>query len=390
MGKRELLLVGVFIVLGVVVYQVTAPPGDPSRPGFSFSRVLNEVRREIRGQRESAEETRRSVIPIAAAVTELRLGFRAATITVSGEDREDVEAEFHVRSNGFDKAEAERLVKESALLVDEAGALLILSGKFPEAGTQTATLTLKVPKRLGVRIDEKNGRLVVSGVSGVTVGSGTGETAISNISGMVAVTQRGRVVTVENAGALRLNASAGADVKVTGVSGDTNLTLQTAEVTATGLAGGLEVEARNSELRLEGLDKLRGNVRLNLTAGELIMTGLATEARIDGRRTEMRVELAAAVPLAIYNDSEPVEVGLPRGGVRVDAVASDGRVSLDPALQKAGLKVDAPAEGAQGPGQERVEGALNGGGPLLTIRNTRADIVLRSGANTTVEQPAAK
>jgi hypothetical protein len=390
MGKRELLLAAVFIAVGVVVYQVTAPPGDPSKPGFSLGRVVNEIRREIRGQRESAEETRRSVIPIAGAVTELRLGLRAATITITGEDRSDVEAEFHVRSNGFDKAEAERLVKESVLVVDEAGALLILSARFPEAGTQNATLSLKVPRQLGVRIDEKNGRFSVSGVSSVTIGSGTGETTISHVSGPVAVTQRGRVVTIENVGPLRLNASAGADVKLSGVTGDTNLTLQSAEVTATGLAGGLEIEARNSELRLEGLEKLRGNVRLNLTSGELIMTGLSTEARIDGRRTEMRVELAAAVPLAIYNDSESVEVGLGRGGLRIDAVASDGRVSLDPALQKAGLKVNAPADGAQGPGQERVEGSLNGGGPLVTIRNTRADIVLRSGSATTTDAAPSK
>ncbi len=36
MGKRELLLIGVFLVLGMGVYQMTAPPPKPGQEGFSF------------------------------------------------------------------------------------------------------------------------------------------------------------------------------------------------------------------------------------------------------------------------------------------------------------------------------------------------------------------
>ena len=377
MGKRELLLVGVFIVLGAVVYQVTAPPADPARPGFSIGRLISEMRREVRGQRESAEDTRTTSIPVPASVTEVRVNLRSATITVTGEDRADIVADFHVRSSGYDKAEAERLVKESQLLVDEAGALIILSGKFPEAGRQTPTLTLKVPKRLGIRLDEKNGPLKVDSVGSVTVGPSTGETTITNIAGDVAVSQRGRIITIENVGGLRLTASANAEVKIGTVRGNTTLTLQSAEVRGESLGGGLEVESRNSDVRLEKLEKLSGSVRLNVNLGELTLSGIATDARMDGRRAEIRIEMAAAVPLAVYNDAEPVEVTLPKAGLRIDAVASDARISLDPALQEGGLKVDAPAETPGSPREERVTGVIAGGGPLVTLRNNRGDIVLR-------------
>lgn len=390
MGKRELLLAGVFIVLGVVVYQFTAPAGDESSSGFSFSRAIDEIRREIRGYPESAEETRRTTIPAPSSLTEVRIVLRTAPITITGEDREDIDVEFHVTSNGRDKADAESLVKQSLLRVDQAGAVVILTGQFPEPGSQRAQLTIRMPRRLAVRMDEKIATMKIDGVGEVTVGNGSGETTISNVAGQVALTQRGSKVSIENVGGLKLNASAGAEATISGVGGNTALTLQSAEITARALAGGLEVDARNSDLRFEELARLNGTVRLNLTAGELRMTGLATEARVDGRRTEMFVDLARAVPLAIYNDSEPVEVTLPRGGWRLDAVASDARVSLDPALQKLGLTVEAPADRTKTAGDERVAGEVGGGGALLTIRNARADIVLRMRDASTGEEAASK
>ena len=46
MGKRELLLIAVFVVVGTGVYQMTAP-ARPGVSGFSLSRLLEHVRSEI-------------------------------------------------------------------------------------------------------------------------------------------------------------------------------------------------------------------------------------------------------------------------------------------------------------------------------------------------------
>src|SRR5688500_10476532 len=107
MGKRELLIAAAFVFLGFAVYRFTAPPGDPSDNGFSVSRILDDIRREIRGQRETAETTTTTTRPIPPSVTEIRLVFLSGTVSIVGEDREDLEAEFHVRSTGYDTAEAE-------------------------------------------------------------------------------------------------------------------------------------------------------------------------------------------------------------------------------------------------------------------------------------------
>jgi hypothetical protein len=381
MGKRELLLAAVVIAAGFVVYQFTAPPGDPAKPGFSFSRIVNEVRREIRGQREFAEGTKTSTIAVPETVREVRLDQLISTqVTVIGEDRADIEAEFHVRSNGFDVAEATRLVGESTLKSDEAGALLILATDYPADGRQNGRLTLKIPSRLGVRTDGKSGVMKISKIESVAIGTARGDTELSGIKGHVAVTQRGSRITIQDVGSVRLQTFS-AETKLSNVRGDTTLTLQGGELAAEQLQGALQVDSRNTEMTFDRLEKLRGPIAVNAVMGELTMLGLALEARIDGRDTQIRIEPAVPVMLGVYNSGEDMELTLPEGGMRLDALAIDGDISLDDKLQKAALVVspgpDEPApQGSRS--EKRVTGEVRGGGPTITLRATRGDIVLKS------------
>ena len=380
MGKRELLLAAVILVVGFVVYQVTAPPGDPSKPGFSFSRILNEVRREVRGQREFAEDTKLTRVAVSGTVREIRLDELSSTVvTVIGEDRTDIEAEFHVRSNGYDVAEAKRLVDETNLKSDEAGALLILATRYPGPGRQTGRLTLKVPSQLGIRTDGKSGVMKISKVESVAIGTARGNTELSDIKGHVAVTQRGSEITIQNVGSLRLQVFS-AEAKLSNVRGDTTLNVQGGEFTAAQLQGALEVESRNAEMIFEGLEKLRGPVRINATLGELTLLGLAVEARIDGRDTQIRVEPAVPVALSIYNTEEDVDILLPSGGMRLDLMATGGDVEVPDGLKEQLTITPPPGDAAAPVGrtEHRVAGDLFGGGPLLTVRATGGEIILKT------------
>jgi hypothetical protein len=383
MGKRELLIAVTVVVIGFGVYRFTAPPGDPSRSGFSLSAIVNEIRREIRGQRVTADATFTAAQAVPETVTEIRLAFNIGAVTIVGEDRDDVEAEMHVRSTGYDTEEATRLAKASHLQFDEAGALLIIAGKFPVEGRQTPTLRLKVPARLGVRMDEKGSTLQITNVASVLIAGGRGDTTIERVAGSVTVTQRGSDIVVRDVGALRLTTLSGAEARVSDVRGDAAFSLQSGEVRAEGLRGGLEVESRNTELLLDRLENLKGPVRINANLGEVVLVGLRADTRIDGRRTEIRVDLAGGGPLAIYNDGdEVIEVTVPSAGFTIDAVAAAGRVSLDPTLEEAGLRLtttggqdDDSAAGAE----SRVAGTVGGGGSLITLRARRGgDIVLKA------------
>jgi len=380
MGKRELLLVVAFVLAGALVYQFTAPPPDPAARGFSVSRIIDNIRREVRGRPESAEITQTFTRPAAESLKEIRLRIPSGGMTVTGEDRADISAEFHVRSNGYDKAEAEKLAKESTLKFDEAGGVLIIATYFPDEGTQRPTLRLKVPSRLAIKVDDKTGEMTITDVAMVAMGISRGATTITKVTGAVSLTQRGSTATITDIGSLKLTSAAGARVRVAQVRGDLTLSLQGGEFRGEGLTGTLEVESRTTDVQFDKIDDLRGPIRVNANLGKVTFNGLKTDARIDGRETEIRVTMAAPAPLAIYNEGdEPVELTMPPGGVTVDALSVNGRITVDGELEQAGLRVVAPPGGATDDRREtRLNGSIKGGGPTITLRSQRGDIALRS------------
>ena len=382
MGKRELVIAAAFIVLGFGVYRLTAPPADPASRGFSIGRIVEELRREIRGQNATAETTFTETREVPDTVTEIRLTFAIGTVAIVGEERDDIVAEMHVRSTGYDTAEAEKLARASVLKFDEAGALMIIAGSFPREGRQTPTLKLRIPSRLGVRMDDKGSPLEISDVSSVLIGSGRGRTTITRVADSVTVTQRGSVVTISDVGALKLSTLSGAEARVSNVRGDSTMSIQTGELVAEGLHGNVEVESRAAELQFEKLEKSTGTVRVNANMGEVVFVGLRADTRIDGRRTEIRIEHAGGAPLAVYNDGEMIELTVPPTGFTMDARATGGRVSVDETLTEAGLvsetSGDDKGEGQASAGDTHVTGAIRGGGPPITLRATRGDIVLRA------------
>jgi hypothetical protein len=303
-------------------------------------------------------------------------------VTIVGEDRKDIVAEMHVRSTGYDEAEARRLAKESLLTFDEAGALLIIAGKFPVAGRQTPTLRLRVPERLGVRLDEKGNTLEISNVASVLIGGGRGESTIRQIAGNVTMTQRGSELTITEVGSLKLNTFSGVEARVSKVHGDATLTLQGGEFRGEEFDGAIQLESRNADVQFEKLDNLKGPVRVESTGGEIVFIGLGAETRIDARRSDIRVQHAGGASLSIYSEGEEtIELTVPPAGFRMDALAIGGDISLDEKLADHGLKREASGGGDERSAsreETRLTGSVRGGGPSITLRANRGDIVVRS------------
>ena len=61
MGKRELLLFLGFLAFGAIVYQTTAPPPDPKKEGFSFSRFVGQMKAEMGAQAATGEPAKRNL-----------------------------------------------------------------------------------------------------------------------------------------------------------------------------------------------------------------------------------------------------------------------------------------------------------------------------------------
>lgn len=258
MGKRELLLIIGFMIVGAVVYQVSAPPPAPGEQSFSAGQLLENIRRHVRGNRASAELTTTTRHAVDAAVSELRVNSRTGELIIIGEERTDIEAELRAQSNGFDDEEAQRLVKETKLQLEGTGSRVVASIFYPRQGTQRALrLTMKVPARLQVTLEASGGPVEVSGVASVELSSTRGEARVRNIAGKVTGTHRGGELHVAACASVRLT-TMNTDVQIERVGGETSMNIRSGELRGSDLAGPIDIDSQGAEITIDRIPKATG------------------------------------------------------------------------------------------------------------------------------------
>ena len=92
-------------------------------------------------------------------------------------------AEFKVRSNGYDEAEAQRLAHATSLTVREAGGRMEFKIQYPDPGSQRANVTLRVPARIRVAMGRNSGKLTISNTADVEVTDSRGEVVVRDVPG---------------------------------------------------------------------------------------------------------------------------------------------------------------------------------------------------------------
>jgi hypothetical protein len=368
MGKRELLLIAAFVVVGAIVYQFTAPAPAPGERSFGAGQVLDHIRRAMRGNRASAELTTRSSHPVDAAVSELRLAdLKSTNVTITGEDRSDIEVELQVRSNAYDEQEAQRTAQESVLKVDRAGTRMVFTVAYPQAGVQRGSVTMRVPKRLAVQIQGGGNDLRFNHIAGLQLGGARGKLAITDVKGLVSGAHRGGELSVVNAGAVKLTTN-GTDAELERIGGETSMTMRGGELKCAELAGPIDLDTQGTEITIDRLEKTGGMVRITAVGGSLDVKGLRTEGRFDVRASAVDVIIDRAAPLAIYGEGGgSIEITPPSGGYQLDAVATDGEIELPSDL------LEVTSSGSE----RRATGPIKGGGPTITIRSRRGSITVR-------------
>ena len=368
------MLIGVFVVLGVAVYQFTAPPPPPGSSDTSVGGIFRNIRRGMRGARESATADSTVTAAVAPAVQTLRVNFaRMSDVTIAGEPRNDVTAEIHVTARGFDQAEAKSNAESVKVRIENTADAIVVSQDLAASvtiGRRTPppqfSVTVHVPQRLSLRMEAHFGHLVVTNLAGAEIMGARGETRIADIAGRLEITHAGGSIDIASAGELKLSARNSRGT-VKNIRGPVALDATGGDLTLSAIAGPLELDCRNTDLRLQEIAQLKG-LRAMVTGGELRVDGLRTESRIDGHNTDIDVKLAAAAPVTIYNLGEIV-VTPPPGGYTLDAVASDGRITME----------DGSVEVSDG-ADSRAAGKVRGGGAALTLRSTRGRIEIRKAA----------
>ena len=371
-----MLVVG-FVLLGIVVYQFTAPPPPPGTEGFSVGGLIRSIRREVKGPRETAAADSSLTAAVPASITTLRLNVaRVSDVTITGEDRTDLAASLHVIGRGFDQAEADAAAKGPKVRIDTPADAIVVSIDFtaappPASRTQPPpmlSLTLLVPKRLALRAEPHIGRFVVSNIAGAEIMGSRGETKLTGITKDVRLTHTFGALDIAGVPALKLN-TRNSRGTIKDIAGQLTIDATSGELTVSGVTGPIELEGRNTDFTLETDERLKAPLRINLSGGELHVRGLRVEARIDGRSSHIAVVMDAPAPVTIYNQGA-IAVTAPPGGYRLDAAATEGRITSDDS------HITATPDGADA----RASADIRGGGPTLTLRSTRGNIEIRAAA----------
>jgi hypothetical protein len=371
MGKRELLLVLGLIGAGVVTYHLTAPPAPARSSGFSLSGTIEQIRRNIRGNRASSERTVAATHAISPSTSEITIALtaRAESVTVTGEDRTDVASELHVWSNGYDEPEAKRLAGETALKAAEGGGRMTFSLAFPRNGRQRVNLTLRVPSRMRVSVPRFGGKLNVSRTAEVELLDARDNITVREVPGRVEVNQRGGELTLADTGPLTIKLR-GVDATLSRVAGDLSIQSEGGEVTGSEIAGGIQIDSRASDVSLDKLGKMTGRIHATAHEGTLRLVDVPVETRIDARDTDVAVALLRPAPVVVSNEGGgTIEITPAAGGLQVDVLTTDGGSISAPDGY--------PAIETQGTGQ-RMAGAVSGGGPANTLGAADGDVVIRT------------
>lgn len=365
MGKRELIIIAAFVLIGVVAYQFTAPAPKDGEEGFSLRKLFAEFKREVSSDSASARLTKSGTIALSPDVKAVRISAEnSVPVTVIGEARTDIAYEMPVESTGPDEASARGYAERSTLREDDLGAVLGLTTTFPREGTQTAKLILHVPEGLLVRV-EGSRRVQVSKVASVDLRNIAGETSVSDVAAVTG-NHRAGDLTVSGAATVELTLTS-SRAKIRGVSQSIQINGRNGECSISGSTGTIAVTTANVELTID--HHQNGAIKVAGELGRVTISRLATPLSIDARRmlVDLRFEQVLPEDITVITSEEPLRVTISGDAALViDAVANDAAVKV----------TDLDVAPTTNDRDSRLMATVGRGGARAVLRNASGDIVI--------------
>lgn len=367
MGKRELFLLLGFLVIGGLVYQVTAPAGE-SGGGRSWSDVLRNVRGEMFGSNARVGVDREVTAAVGPEVEVLDLGDLSGQVTIVGMEREDVSATLRVSLLGENEGEVTAAAAQLSVTAREDGDALKLSLTHPDAwrmgrGRIAADVKMEAPRRLRVRFTGR-GTVNVRDMAGVDLEVARGTVTLANVAGPVTGQYRDGSLDIDGAASvdietrrltLKLSRIAGA-IEVDGVDG---------QVKGAQLPGPVTLDLRRM---LVDLDEVANLVEITAADGRADLRRLAGGVRANLERMPFSASLSRAADVDVEGADAPIELTLPAQGVALDVEAIDGSIEVPESIGR-------PVKDGT---TQKLETDVKGGGPKVHLRGSRTMVVVKA------------
>ena len=255
-------------------------------------------------------------------------------------DTVKVVAKQKIRANT--DADADELLKDLTLTIEQQGNDVVAIAKYPQKTfgwlrgfwpPVQVDFIVTVPSRFNTNLKTSGGDIIVGDLAGTMVAhTSGGDVKLGQIDGTVdAGTSGGDVRLASCSGVTKLRTSGG-DVTAERIAGPADLSTSGGDIVAKHVANTLQAHTSGGDIEAGIAGDLKGECSLGTSGGDVTVT----------------IDKSASCQL--------------------DASTSGGGV------QAAGLTITLEGGGI---GKRRLEGKVNGGGPLLKLRTSGGDIDVR-------------
>ena len=153
MGKRELLLVVIFAVLGAVLYQASAPPVPEGATGFSLRDMFRAARGHMGDNSATRTVTKTATLTLREGIEIVVLDDFNGRIEVIGSDAPTIDATLEVTLHGLDEADLDQQAGDLALTLEADGSRATVETAHRARGPRPdQTLRVQVPRSLGLAL----------------------------------------------------------------------------------------------------------------------------------------------------------------------------------------------------------------------------------------------
>ena len=365
MGKRELLLLVVFVVLGVGVYQVNAPAAPAEGQGFSLSRLFQAAKAHLQGNRARREVTRTATLAAPADLERITMADVRGTVVVTGSDRSDIAVTLTATLAGLDETDLAAQEQELRLSLEASDTQATLAVGLPERGRTRFEVKVEMPRRLGVALGGR-GSAEVTHAASLTFDDFRGEVLAEAIAGPITGSLEepqaefgpgARLDLTTERGRLRAESPASVTLKSERTAVD--IVDPTGPVT-------IDQEFARMDIRGTG-----GPVTITGEGGVVVLRQVTHPLSIKADRLTVTADLDEAVATTVEVEDDQVELTLPRsGGVRLEASVTDGE-----------LRVPSELTPTRTEREQTVTADLAGGGPLVKAVVRRGSLRIRARVN---------
>lgn len=302
---------------------------------------------------ESLQHTFRTV-PGGRLVVDVDFGSVEVTSHAADEVVVDVWRKVRARSESREK---EFLAERPVQFVEENGGLTVRSRKSGSGWKWDGTSTegryrIRVPARFNLKLETAGGHIHVAELGGeVQASTSGGGLRFARVKGPVIARTSGGSVEVQDGEGTQRYTTSGGRIEVAGGQGTLEASTSGGSVKVRDFAGPAELETSGGSITVS---RVGGAVRAGTSGGSIT------------------AEVAAPVPGSL-------DLSTSGGGITV-RVPETAAFQVDARTSAGGCRSALPVASTGKVKPDRLEGTVNGGGPLMRLRTSAGSIRLEKGA----------